>query len=63
MRTVFEVLNHKLNQRIEAAQQRLGDGAARDYSEYKDLCGLIRGLKAAQIELDDLAQTMKDTDD
>jgi len=63
MRTVFEVIQHRLEQRIEAAVGRLSEGAAADYAEYKDLCGLIRGLRAAQIELQDLAQTMKDQDD
>lgn len=38
-------------------------GKAKDFAEYKHICGVIRGLDLADANLRDLAQRMKDNDD
>jgi hypothetical protein len=43
--------------------ENLADGVAKDYAEYQNLCGVIRGLLTAQREINDLLRKLKDDDD
>lgn len=61
--TVMELLHKKLGERKALVIQSLESGAAKDYAEYKDLCGMIRGLSAAQQEVEDLVRKLKEEDD
>lgn len=62
-KTVFQVLNEKLEGQKEHARDALLGGTAQDFAAYKELCGLIRGLETAQREVTDLAkQIMEDND-
>ena len=58
-----EALNKKLEDKKQMLISALGQGSAKDFAEYKDLCGRIRGLADAQMELNDLSRTLKETDD
>jgi adenylosuccinate synthase len=58
-----DVLNEKLTAHIAAVADSLSSGAAKDYAEYRDLCGLIRGLETAKREILDLAQQYMEQDD
>jgi hypothetical protein len=60
---IFEILNDKFDQQICSQEEVLCDGSAKSYDHYKELCGVIRGLRIAQYELKDLARKLKDTDD
>lgn len=63
-KTVFDVLNENIMERIESAKQHLANGNAKDFPEYRELCGLIRGLESAQREVNDLSRHfMEDEDD
>ena len=44
----------------ESAVQR---GNAKDFAEYKNLCGIIQGLTTAESILNDLVQKMEKMDD
>jgi hypothetical protein len=35
----------------------------KDFAEYKNLCGEIRGLATAQMEIKDLVRKLKESDD
>ena len=48
---------------IKVLQESLGSGVAKDYAEYQNLCGVIRGLLTAQREINDLLRQVKDYDD
>ena len=61
--TVMELLQKKLEDRKTHIVESLGAGAAKDYAEYRDLCGVIRGLMTAQQEIEDLVRKLKDEDD
>lgn len=61
--TVMELLQKKLEDRKQLIVESLGSGAAKDYAEYRDLCGMIRGLTTAQQEIEDLVRKLKDEDD
>ena len=54
-----QVLNHLLK---EIAKERVSREAAcsggnlKDFAEYKNLCGVIQGLRLAKMEVQDLVQ-------
>jgi hypothetical protein len=60
---VLEYLNGKLTEEVKAVEENLARGAAKDYAEYQNLCGVIRGLLTAQREINDLLRKVKDYDD
>ena len=60
---ILEILTSKLEDYIGQYQSVLNDGAATDYAQYKDLCGAIRGLKMAQMEIKELGKNMRDSED
>jgi tryptophan 2,3-dioxygenase len=58
-----DILNKKIQEHINQNMGVLSDGAAKDYAHYKELCGAIRGLQTAQMEINDLVRKLKDDDD
>lgn len=60
---IFELLNTKLEDRVRDMEMSLSNGSAKDYAEYRELCGVIRGLRSAQIEIQDLASRLKESED
>jgi hypothetical protein len=60
--TVFDVLKNKITDLKKDSEVFLTDGAAKDYAEYKEACGVIRGLAAAQREIEDLSRNYMDDD-
>ena len=60
---IFDILNQKLNERVMDLTRSLSDGVAKDYAEYKGMCGVIKGLQTAQYELNDLLRKIKESDD
>jgi len=58
-----DVLNKKIQEHINQHLGVLSDGVAKDYAHYKELCGAIRGLQTAQMEINDLVRKLKDDDD
>jgi hypothetical protein len=45
--TVFDVQRKALVDEMEAVKEFLAGGRAKDYSEYREMCGLLRGLSHA----------------
>ena len=60
---IFDHLYHKLQERILNVNESLSNGSAKDYAEYRELCGVIRGLRSAQMEIQDLASRTKEDED
>jgi hypothetical protein len=58
----LELLNRKLTEEVRVLQENLGGGGAKDFAEYQNLCGVIRGLLTAQREINDLLRKLKDLD-
>lgn len=58
-----DVLNKKIQEHINQHLGVLSDGVAKDYAHYKELCGAIRGLQTAQMEINDLVRKLKDGED
>jgi hypothetical protein len=61
--TVFDVLTRDIEEKRETIARALVDGAARDYAEYKSMCGEIRGLSVAHAYINDLVRRMEQDDD
>lgn len=58
----LELLASKLEERKKQLSEFLCDGAVKDHAEYKSLCGEIRGLSTAQMEIKDLVRKVKELD-
>jgi hypothetical protein len=63
MTTAFDVVIKELEERRETIAQALISGAAKDFAEYRDLCGEIRGLSRAHAFVTDLARKMENDDE
>lgn len=60
---IIEYLSKKIQEEIQAIEENLARGAAKDYAEYQNLCGVIRGLLTAQREINDLLRKLKEHND
>lgn len=60
---ILELLLSKLEAERASLIESLGDGVAKDFAAYKELCGVIRGLLLAQSEVNNLLQKLKDDDE
>lgn len=59
----YEYLTSKLEERRKDLVEFLSDGGAKSYDHYKEVCGVIRGLLTAQLEIGDLVRKKKEFDD
>ena len=63
MDKTLELLDQKLETQIKGLQESLGTGTAKDYADYQFMCGKIRGLLTARIELNDLKKNLENSDE
>ena len=61
--TVFDVLEQKYKETLSAAREHLCGGSAKDFAEYRETCGYIRGVETALREVQDLARNYLEDDD
>lgn len=62
-KTVFDVLREKIEGDKSSALGFLGTGGAKDYAQYKEVVGLIRGLEASVGYIEDLSRSYMEDDD
>jgi methyl coenzyme M reductase subunit C len=60
---IMELLTRKLEELKLTFTDPLTRGAAKDFGEYQNLSGVIRGLTLAQREIDDLVRRLKEAED
>jgi hypothetical protein len=60
---VLDHLNRKLGDRQKEIVELMSDGGCKSFEHYKELCGFIRGLQTAQLEIGDLVRKLKVNDD
>ena len=60
---VLEVLSSQIDDQIAQTQEFLGTGQAKDYAEYREACGRIRGLLAANQLVQDLVRNLEQSDE
>lgn len=61
--TAFDVVMKSIEETRESIARALIDGSARDYSEYRSMCGEIRGLSLACTYINDLVRKMEQDDE
>lgn len=61
--TAFSVVMKEIEEHREAIARAVVDGTARDYAEYKSMCGEIRGLSQAYMFINDLVRRMEQDED
>lgn len=59
MATAFDVVLKDIDERRDMLAKALMEGSAKDYSEYRSLCGEIRGLSIAYSFITDLVRKME----
>ena len=62
-KTVFDVLNDKIDESISSAKSFLTAGSPKDYANYREVVGLIRGLETSKYYMEDLAKNYMENDD
>jgi hypothetical protein len=62
-KTVFDVLLEKINGQILLSQEFLSVGSAKDYANYREVVGLIRGLETSKSFIEDLLRNYMDEED
>jgi hypothetical protein len=63
MDKTLEVLLKQYKDKRNQIADAVSSGAAKDYAEYRALCGEIRGLLTAESYLLDLAKNLENADD
>jgi hypothetical protein len=63
MDKTLEVLLKQYKDKRSQLADAVSSGAAKDYAEYRALCGEIRGLLIAESYLLDLAKNLENADD
>jgi len=54
-----ERLSGWMGAQIESRREAVAAGAAKSFEEYREICGVIRGLQMAKNELDDMMRNWK----
>jgi hypothetical protein len=62
-KTVYDVLIEKHEEDVASSTQFLASGGPKDYAEYKEVVGRIRGLQLAIQTTKDLQQVQHGNDD
>ena len=61
--TAIDVVLKDIEERRDAIAQALISGAAKDFPEYKSMCGEVRGLSLAHSFITDLVRKMETNDE
>ena len=56
-------LTSKVDDKVLQLQVAMADGLAKDYAEYKKMCGEVKGLLTARSFLTDLQERLTNNDD
>ena len=62
-KTVFDVLKEKLEADKKQATEFLVSAGAKDFSQYKEMTDLIRGLETSLSYIEDLSRNYMEDDD
>ena len=62
-KTVYDVLRDKIEEDKSSASEFLSSGGAKDFPQYKEITGMIRGLNACLNHVNDLSRNYLEDDD
>jgi hypothetical protein len=63
MNKYFDIILKEIKERREYVAKALIEGSAKEYSEYRSMCGEIRGLSLAHQTVTDLVRKLEKEDD
>ena len=63
MDKTLEIIKERINEKQAQLAHAVGGGVAKDYAEYRAICGEIRGLSIAEGFILDLADQMERNND
>jgi hypothetical protein len=61
--TGLELLIKQVDEKVEQLKEALAIGSAKDYEEYRAICGEIKGLLTMKMFTKDLQQRMENSDE
>ena len=61
--SAFDVLRKNIRTQIDDVTDMLASGGAKDFSQYKEATGVIRGLNSCLREIDDLSRNLEGYED
>tara|TARA_R100000656_G_scaffold33021_1_gene28431 strand:+ start:408 stop:602 length:195 start_codon:yes stop_codon:yes gene_type:complete len=61
--TIFQVLKKKFGEDRASAIESIASGAAKDFAQYKETTGYIRGLETCMRYVEDLSRNMDGDDE
>ena len=60
---ILSVLRTKIRGHMNTLADEVAGGSAKDFGEYRNLCGVIHGLALAERDLLDLQNSMEQSED
>jgi len=59
----LEIILKKINERVDDLKESLGTGEAKNFDEYQNTCGVIKGLLFVRRDILDLKHAMENSDE
>jgi hypothetical protein len=59
----LRLLTKQIDDKVEILREAAGNGSARDYAEYREMVGVIKGLHTARLNVLDLLDKLEEPDD
>jgi hypothetical protein len=57
---VLDLMLEKIKERYEDVKEDLAAGVAKDYAEYRYICGVMNGLLSVKTYVEDMKRTMEE---
>ena len=61
-KNVFDVLKDKIEDYMSSATEYLSNGGAKDFAQYKEITGMLRGLTSCLNHVNDLSRNYMEED-
>jgi hypothetical protein len=59
----LRLLIKQIDDKVELLREATGNGSARDYAEYREMVGVIKGLHTCRLNATDLLDKLEEPDD
>ncbi len=59
----LEHLMSQVDSKVQQLQEAMADDNAKDFAEYKKMCGEVKGLLTARLYITDLQRRLEDQDE
>lgn len=59
----LRLLIKQIDDKLELMREATGNGSAKDYAEYREMVGVIKGLHTCRLNVTDLLDKLEESDD